>query len=87
MKVIYMFTQDKLSMQFPQEIEWDVSIPMTVFIEDHVPATHPVGFNISFYAPVYINVWLTGGRNQSNASGFHDGLHQRPCTSDPSSWI
>ena len=62
-----MFTQDKVSIQFPQEIEWDVSIPMTDFIEDHVPVIHPVGFNIWFNGPVYRNVWSTGGRNQSSA--------------------
>ena len=61
-----MFTQDKLNMQFPQEIEWDVSIPMIDFIEDHVLAIHRVGFNIWFYAQLYRNVWSSSGRNQSS---------------------
>ena len=55
-KVVYMFTQYKFGIQFPKEIEWDVSIPMRVFIEYHVLVSRPVVFNICFYAPVYINV-------------------------------
>ena len=62
-----MLPRDKFCIQLPQEIEWDVSIPMRVFIEDHVSAIHPVGFNIWFYALVYRNVWSTGGWNQSGA--------------------
>ena len=66
-KVIYMFTQYKLSIQFLEKIEWDVSIPMRVFIEYHVATIHLVGFNILLYALVSRNVWSTSGRNQSSA--------------------
>ena len=62
-----MFTQDKVSIQFPQEIEWDVSIPMMEFIEYHVLAIDLVGFNIWFYGQVYKNVWSSGRRKQSSA--------------------
>ena len=62
-----MFPQDKFSIKLPQDIERDVSIPMRVFIEDHVPAIHPIGFNIWFHALVYGNVWSTSGWNQSGA--------------------
>ena len=62
-----MFSQDKFCIQLPQEIEWDVSIPMRVFIEDHVPTIHPIGFHIWLHAPVYGNVCLIGGWNESGA--------------------
>ena len=52
-----MFSQDKFCIQLPQEIEWDVSIPMRVFIEDHVPEIHPIAFHIG---PTHQSIEMCG---------------------------
>ena len=66
-RIVHMFPEDKFRIQIPREIEWDISIPMRVFIKDHVLAIHPIGFHIWFHATVYGNVRSSGGQNQSGA--------------------
>ena len=59
-RIVYMFTQQKLNIQLPEEIQWQFLVVQWWNIKNHIPYIHPMIQEWLICAPLNQNIYFVG---------------------------